>query len=75
MSGRMPDKSKHIQIRGYRVFPIVTFTVLIMILVGLLWTDDESILLIKSIFLIVAGLSFYGLLWVRFGKEMTVSSK
>jgi len=75
MSKRMPDKSKHIQIRGYRVFPIVAFTVLIMILFGLLWTDDESILLIKSIFLIVAGLSLYGLLWVRFGGAVTVSSK
>jgi len=75
MSRRIRDKSKHIQLRGYRVFPIVAFSVLIMILVGLLWTDDESILLIKSIFLVVAGLSFYGLLWVRFGKEMTVSSK
>jgi len=75
MSRRMPDKSKHIQIGGYRVFPIVAFTVLIMILFGLLWTDDESILLIKSIFLIVAGLSFYGLLWVRFGGEVTGLSK
>ena len=75
MSRRVPDKSKHIQIGGYRVFPIVAFTVLIMILFGLLWTDDESILLIKSIFLIVAGLSFYGLLWVRFGGEVTGLSK
>ena len=71
MSRRMPDKSKHIQIRGYRVFPIVAFTVLIMILFGLLWTDDESILLIKSIVLVIAGLSFYGLLWVRFGSKRT----
>ncbi|MDY6791784.1 MAG: APC family permease [Thermodesulfobacteriota bacterium] len=75
MSRRMPEKSKHIQIRGYRVFPIVAFAVLIMILVGLLWTDDESILLIKSIFLIVAGLSFYGLLWIRFSGKVTGLSK
>jgi hypothetical protein len=71
----MPDKSKHIQIRGYRVFPIVAFTVLIIILVGLLWTDDESILLIKSIFFTVASLSFYGLLWVRFSGEVAGLSK
>ncbi len=75
MSRRMPDKSKHIQIRGYRVFPIVAFTVLIVILVGLLWTDDEPILLIKTIFLIIAGLSFYGLLWIRFGSKITDQSK
>jgi L-asparagine transporter-like permease len=75
ISRRIPDKSKHIQIRGYRVFPVVAFTALIMILVGLLWTDDESILLIKSIFFIIAGLSLYGLLWVRFGSKVTGPSK
>ena len=75
ISRRIPDKSKHIQIRGYRVFPMVAFTVLIMILFGLLWTDDESILLIKSIFFVIAGLSLYGLLWVRFGREVTGLSK
>ena len=75
ISRRIPDKSKHIQIRGYRVFPMVAFTVLIMILFGLLWTDDESILLIKSIFFVIAGLSLYGLLWVRFGREVTGPSK
>jgi L-asparagine transporter-like permease len=71
MRRRIPDRSKHIHIRGYRVFPVVAFTVLIMILFGLLWADDESILLMKSIFLIIAGLSLYGLLWVRFGREVT----
>jgi amino acid transporter len=71
MRRRISDRSKPIQIRGYRVFPVVAFTVLIMILFGLLWTDDESILLMKSIFFIIAGLSLYGLLWVRFGREVT----
>ena len=67
---RIPDKSKHIQILGYQVFPMVAFTVLIIILFGLLWTDGESLFLIKSIFFIIAGLSLYGLLWVRFGSKL-----
>jgi len=75
ISRRISDKSKHIQIRGYRVFPVVAFTVLIMILFGLLRTDDESILLIKSILLIIVGLSLYGLLWVRFGSKIIGPSK
>jgi amino acid transporter len=75
ISRRIPDKSKHIQIRGYRVFPVVAFTVLIMILFGLLWTDDESLFLIKSILFIIAGLSLYGLLWIRFGSKVTGPSK
>ena len=70
-SRRIPDKSRQVQIRGIRVFPIIASAVLIMILFGLLWTDDESILLIKSIVLVIAGLSFYGLLWVRFGSKRT----
>ena len=68
---RNPDKSKLIHKRGYRAIQIVAGIVLIMILFGLLWTDVESILLIKSIFLIIAGLSIYGLLWVRFGSKRT----
>ena len=75
MRRRIPDRSKHIQIRSYRVFSMVAFTVLIMILVGLLWTDDESILLIKSIFIVIAALSLYGLLWVRFGRVPTGCSE
>jgi len=75
ISRRIPEKSKGIQIRGYRVFPIVASAVLIMILFGLLWTDDESILLIKTIFLIIAGLSVYSLLWIRFGSKITGPSK
>ena len=71
ISRRIPDKSKHIQIRGYRVFSKVASTVFMMILLGLLWTDDESILLITSIFFIIAGLSLYALLWLRFGREVT----
>jgi L-asparagine transporter-like permease len=75
MRRRIPDRSKHLQFRSHQVFPVVACTVLIMILFGLLWTDDESILLIKSIFFIIAGLSLYGLLWVRFGREVTGPSK
>jgi hypothetical protein len=48
---------------------------LVIILFGLLWTDDKSILLIKSIFFIIAGLSLYGLLWVRFGKKVRDPSR
>ena len=70
-----PDKSKLIRIRGYRVFQIVAAIVLIIILFGQLWTDDESLLLIKSIFMIVAGLSLYGLLWGRFSSKITDLSK
>ncbi|NNK84852.1 MAG: APC family permease [Desulfobacterales bacterium] len=62
----IPDKAKLIQIRSYRFFPIVAFAVLIVILLGLVWTDNEPILLIKTIFFIITGLSLYGLLWVRF---------
>lgn len=72
---RIADESKPIQIRGYRIFPLVAFAVLIMILFGLLWTDDESIRLIKTILFIIAGLSLYGLLWVRFGSKVTGPSK
>jgi APA family basic amino acid/polyamine antiporter len=74
---RIPDRSKqlHLQFRGYQVFPIVAFTVLIMVLFGLLWTDGESLFLIKSILFTIAGLSLYGLLWVRFGREVTGPSK
>jgi amino acid transporter len=71
ISRRIPDKPKQIQIRGYRVFQIVASVVLIIILFGLLWADDEPILLIKTILLIIFGLSFYGLLWVRFGSKIT----
>jgi len=70
-----PDKSKLIQHRGYRVLQIVAAVVLIIILFGQLWTYDESILLIKSIFMIVAGLSLYGLLWIRFSSKITDLSK
>jgi amino acid transporter len=75
VSRRIPKKSKHIHIRGYRVFPMMAFSVLIMILFGLLWTDAESLFLIKSILIIIAGLSLYGLLWVRFGRQVTGPSQ
>jgi amino acid transporter len=68
---RIPDKREQIQIRGYRVFQIVASLVLIIILFGLLWADEESILLIKSILLIMFGLSLFGFLWVRFGSKIT----
>ncbi|MCP4369363.1 MAG: APC family permease [Deltaproteobacteria bacterium] len=74
-SRRSADKSKQILIPGYRVFPVVASAVLIMILFGLLWTDDESILLIKIILFIIAGLSLYGLLWIRLGNKVTALSK
>ena len=75
MRRRLPDKSKHLQFRGYSVFPIVAFSILIMILFGLLWTEVESLFLIKSILFIIAGLSLFGLLWVRFSRKVTGSSK
>ena len=74
-SRRIPDEPKQIQVGGYRVFPIVAFAVLIMILFGLLWTDDEPIILIKTILFIIAGLSLYGLLWIRFGSQISGPSK
>ena len=75
MRRRLSDKSMHLQFRGYRVFPIVAFSILIMILFGMLWTDGNSLFLIKSILFIIAGLSLFGLLWVRFSRKVTGSSK
>ena len=75
MRRRIPDRSKHLQFRAYRVFPIMAFTVLVMILFGLLWTDPESLFLIKSILFIMTSLFLFGLLWVRFGREVKGPSK
>jgi L-asparagine transporter-like permease len=66
VSKNISDKSKLKQIRSYLLFPIVALAVLILILLGLVWTDNESILLIKTIVFTIIGLSIYGLLWVRF---------
>ena len=74
MGRHIPDKAKLIQVRGYQVFPLVASAIWIIILFGLLWADEESILLIKSILLIITGLSLYGLLWVRFNRNIAGSS-
>ena len=67
---RFPERYKSLQGRSYQIFPAVAFISFIMILSGLLWTDGNFALLIKSIFFVIAGLSLYGLLWVRFGRKV-----
>jgi hypothetical protein len=71
----MPDRSRRLVIPGYGVISGIAMALLFMILFGLLWTDDEPMLLIKSISFIIGGLTLYGLLWVRFGRGVTDPSR
>ncbi len=66
-----PERSKNLHMQRHKVFPAIALFLFIIILSGMLWTDSDSIFLMKSILVMVAGLSIYGLLWLRFGRTQT----
>jgi L-asparagine transporter-like permease len=69
MGRRMHDRSTLLQIPGYPATIIISILAFLGGFAGLLWSDNESVLLLKFMLSILVVVSLLSLVWIVLGRE------